>query len=132
MSSGISSITSSVKEKIEDIGDRRAIERYYAEKAREATSQLRSKKYEQEMQKRLSRSSSVQSTPTTSPTVSESSQVGGYHEYDDEESDDDSYQMGGYNQDGGNCYGENDNWLYRLDNLIEIFEKKEKRVRQQE
>jgi hypothetical protein len=72
----LASIGSAVKGKIEDYKDRKAIERYYAEKAKEATSQVRSKKYEEEMQRRLSRSS-ASSTPTSSAPSETDSQAGG-------------------------------------------------------
>ena len=79
-SSGISSLGSSVKGKYEDYKDTRSIKNYYSSKGKEAASQLKAKKLEEEMNKRLSRTSSVSSAssgyrmPSRPPSYSASSE----------------------------------------------------------
>jgi hypothetical protein len=73
LSSGLSSLGSAFKGKIKDYKDRKAIERYYSEKAKEATSQMKSQKYEEDMKRRPSRSDT-------------DSQSGGSYSEDDEDS----------------------------------------------
>ena len=58
LSSGLKSLGMDIQAGVERYRDRRAIERYHAEKAREETSHLRAQQLEAEMQKRLSARSS--------------------------------------------------------------------------